>query len=209
MDIQYYSKTFQSILRQFPELMRYNITFEAYESEHGFSVGQVRRRDNSFIVRLATNLVKDEVHTSFVIAHELAHMLVNSRNVPVEGRKWKPKNDTEKLDQSIEDMVCDWIALKRLEHYYKGDKEKLKKLYEVYLSYVGLEGNVALAEDMKCRVLRLLKEKYLDRVQEVMSKYFMNFPSAFTNIDTLENMCPYATLALSKYIRITTNRSIF
>ena len=198
MDVHYYSETFRNVLKLFPELMRYNTTFETYESKPGFSVGEVRRRGNSFVVRLAINLVKDEVHASFIIAHELAHILVNPHSVPVEGEEWKPRDDIEKLDRSIEDMICDWIALKRLEQYYGGDKEKLKRLYEVYLSCVGPEGYVALAEDMKYRVLKLLKEKYLDHVQKVMRKHFMNIP-----IDALENVCPFATLALSKYIAIT------
>ena len=203
MDKQHYSEIFRNVLKLFPELMRYNITFETYESEPGFSVGQVRRRGTSFVVRLATNIVKDEVHASFTIAHELAHILINPHNVPVEGGRWEPKDYIEGLEQSVEDIVCDWIALKRLEQYYRGDKEELKKLYEVYLDSVGPEGYVALAEDMKHRVLRLLKERYLDRVEEVMRKYSMGI-----SIDVLENVCPFATLALSKYIAIITNQSI-
>jgi len=195
-----YSETFRNVLRLFPELTRYNVIFETYESKPGFSVGEVRRRGNFFVVRLAANLVEDEVDASFVIAHELAHILVNSHGVPVEGEVWKPGGDCEELDRSIEDVICDWIALKRLEQHYKGDKEKLKRLYEVYLSRVGPAGYVALAEDMKDRVLQSLKEKHSDHMQEVMKKYFMNMP-----IDVLGNVSPFAALALFKYLKITTN----
>ena len=196
MDKQHYSEIFRNVLKLFPELMRYNITFETYESEPGFSVGQVRRRGNYFVVKLATNLVKDNMHASFIIAHELAHILVNPHNIPVEGEKWEPRNDVEGLEQSIEDMVCDWIALKRLEQHYRGDREKLKKLYEVYLDSVGPEGYVALAEDMKHKVLKTLREKYLSYVKELLEKYFMNIIS----LEDLESMNPFIILALSKYV---------
>ncbi|MHA1589622.1 MAG: hypothetical protein ACTSVA_03330 [Candidatus Njordarchaeales archaeon] len=187
---------FRSILRLFPELSRYNIVFETFESEPGFSVGEVRRRGNSFVVKVAINLVEDEAHASFTIAHELAHILVNPHNIPVEGEKWEPRNDVEGLEQSIEDMVCDWIALKRLEQHYRGDREKLKKLYEVYLDSVGPEGYVALAEDMKHKVLKTLREKYLSYVKELLEKYFMNIIS----LEDLESMNPFIILALSKYV---------
>jgi len=92
------------------------------------------------------------------MAHELTHILVNPHNVPVEGERWEPRNTIKGLDQSIEDMVCDWIALKRLEQYYREDKEKLKRLYEVYLDYVGPEGNVAIVKDIKHISLKTLRK---------------------------------------------------
>ena len=189
---------FRNLLKLFPELSRYNIVFETFESEPGFSVGKVRKRGESFVVKVAINLVEDDVHASFIIAHELAHILVNPHNIPVEGEKWEPKNHTELLDKSIEDVVCDWIALKRLEQYHKGDKKKLKRLYEVYLNAVGAEGYAALAEDMKHRVLQILKEQYLNYVEGLLRKYFMNIP-----IEALEAMSPFVTLALSKYVAIS------
>jgi len=189
---------FRKVLRLFPELSKYDIAFEVFESKPGFSAGEVRRRGDSFVVKVATNLVEDEVYASFIMAHELAHILVNPHNVPVEGERWEPRDFAELLDQSIEDVVCDWIALKRLERCYEGDRGKLRRLYEAYLNAVGAEGYVALAENMKHRVLQVLKEKYLNYVQELLRKYFMDIP-----IEALEAMSPFITLALSKYITIS------
>ena len=185
---------FQDVLKLFPEVSRYSIIFETFESEPGFSVGKVRRHGDSFVVKLATNLVEDDVHASFIIAHELTHILLNPSGVPTEDERWEP-DFVEALDRSIEDMTCDWIAMKRLEQHYEGDKKKLKRLYEVYLGAVGVEGYVALAEDMKNKALNVLKERALDRVKELLEKYFMNIP-----IEALETMSPLVILGLSKYI---------
>ena len=185
---------FQEVLKLFPEVSGYSIIFEIFESEPGFSVGKVRRRGDSFVVKLATNLVEDDVHASFIIAHELSHILLNPSGVPTEDERWEP-DFVEALDRSIEDMTCDWIAMKRLEQHYERDKKKLKRLYEVYLGAVGVEGYVALAEDMKNKVLNVLKERALDRVKELLEKYFMNIP-----IEALETMSPFVILGLSKYI---------
>ena len=188
---------FRNVLRLFPELSRYSIVFEAFESEPGFSAGEVRGCGNSFVVRLATNMVEDGVHASFVIAHELAHILVNPHNIPVEGKKWEPKDFIELLEQSIEDVVCDWIALKRLEHYYRGDLKKLRRLYGVYLNAVSVEGYVALAEDLKYKVISMLKETYPEEVKKLLETFFMNLP-----LEDLEKMNFLAVLALSKYVML-------
>jgi len=58
-------------------------------------------------------MVEDDVYASFVIAHELAHILINPNNIPAENEQWQPRDEVEKLYQAIEDVICDWIALKK------------------------------------------------------------------------------------------------
>ena len=54
-----FNDLFQSILKLFPELCNYDIAFETFESRPGFSTGEVRRRGNTFVVRLAARVVSE------------------------------------------------------------------------------------------------------------------------------------------------------
>ena len=75
----------------------------------------------------------------------------------------------------------------------------MKRLYGVYIDSVDPEGYVALAEDMKHKVLKTLREGHLNRVKELLERYFMNLLS----LEDLEFMNPFIILALSKYIATT------
>ncbi len=191
------NELFQEVLGLFPELKEYNVVLEVFESKPGFSIGRVFKRDNLFVVRIATNMISDEIHASFVIAHELAHILINPHDIPSEDEKWEPRDLIEMFDKAIEDVVCDWIALKRLEHYYSRDRERLRRLYEVYLGAVGVEGYVALAEDLKHRLAEAIKEKYSEHIMELLTRYFMGIP-----LENLEMMSLFTILAISKYLKL-------
>jgi len=191
---------FSKILAIFPELSRYNIKFETYTSQAGFSTGEVRRVGDSFVIRIAANIIKDGVEAAFVIAHELSHILINPHNIPRKDEEKKPKDLIEALEWAIEDVVCDWLALKRLEDFYSNDECRLRRLYEVYLAAVGVAGYVALAEDFKEKVLQILKEKHHDRLHEVLKEYFAGIP-----IEDLDRLSFFITLGISKYLRSSSN----
>jgi len=186
---------FSKILAVFPELHKYNIKFETFSSQVGFSIGEARKTGDSFVIRLATNLIKDEVEASFVIAHELSHILINPHNIPRRDEKRKPKDLIGSLEWAIEDVVCDWLALKRLEKLYSSDEGKLRRLYEVYLDAVGVAGYVALAEDFKEDVLQILKEKHYDQLRKILKEYFAGIP-----IEDLDKISFFATLGITKYL---------
>jgi len=186
---------FSKILAVFPELSKYNIEFKTYSSQVGFSTGEARRIDNTFVIRIATNLIKDDVEASFVIAHELSHILINPHNIPRKDEERKPKDILEALEWAIEDVVCDWLALKRLERLYSNDEGKLRRLYEVYLDAVGVAGYVALAEDFKDKVLQILKERHHDQLQRVLEEYFAGIP-----VEDLDKLSFFTTLGIAKYL---------
>ncbi|MCD6095115.1 MAG: hypothetical protein J7J99_00955 [Thermoprotei archaeon] len=186
---------FSKILAVFPELSKYNIKFETYRSQVGFSTGEARKVGDSFVIRIATNLIKDDVEASFVIAHELSHILINSHNIPRKDEERKPKDILEALEWAIEDVVCDWLALKRLERLYSNDEGRLRRLYEVYLDTVGVAGYVALAEDFKEKVLQILKEKHYNQLQRVLKEYFAGIP-----IEDLDKLSFFTTLGIAKYL---------
>ena len=154
------------------------------------------------MIRIATNLIKDDVEASFVIAHELSHILINPHNIPRKDEERKPKDILEALEWAIEDVVCDWLALKRLERLYSNDEGRLRRLYEVYLDTVGVAGYVALAEDFKEKVLQILKEKHYNQLQRVLKEYFAGIP-----IEDLDKLSFFTTLGIAKYLSTSLDKA--
>lgn len=184
---------FAKVLNLFPELSRFKIKLRFFISKPGFPQGKVIREGTEYVVYLAINLIRDYIEAEFVIAHELAHILINPKRIP-SIKENIPEDPTELLDIALEDVICDWIALKRLEETYVNDKKKLIKLYEKYLEKVGPEGNVSIAEEMRERVIAILNNEYKEALQYILRKYFLEL--------SLNSLKEFAVLAIAKYLKI-------
>ena len=187
-------EAFTRVLRLFPELSQFKIRLGFFASRPGFPQGKTVRDGSEYTVYLAPDLIKDPVEAEFVIAHELAHILVNPERIPSKKEK-APEDPIELLDMALEDVICDWIALKRLEQAYANENEKLAKLYTRYLESVGPKGNVSIAEEMKERTIIILRERYREELQRVLEKHFLGLDP--------NNLAEFTVLAIAKYLRIS------
>lgn len=73
---------FAKVLNLFLELSRFKIKLRFFISKPGFPQGKVLREGTEYVVYLAINLIRDYIEAEFVIAHELAHILINPKCIP-------------------------------------------------------------------------------------------------------------------------------
>jgi len=190
-------KIFNEVLKLYPELKDYKIELEFFESKPGFSKGRIRQRGDQYVVKIAHNLIEDEVDAEFTIAHELAHLLVDPKGILKEGERIPLNIPLLKMfDELITEAICDWMAFKRLEREYEGDKVKLRKLYERYLRSVGPEGYIAVVDQYREGVVKEIMERYGDRLKELFDKFFMGLELDLRKLNT------FAVLAIAKYLNI-------
>ena len=189
-------KIFDRVLELFPELRIFRIKLEITKGDLSISPqGEVKRRGDHYIIKLFANLIEDEIDAEFVIAHELSHILLDPKSIPLEGEKLN-MGDFEMYSELILDVVCDFIALRRLERVYSNDRDKLKRLYNRYLRCVNPEGYVASVESIKERVAMLIKEKHGDRLERLFKEYFLGLDIDIRKLDM------FAVLGIMKYFNL-------
>jgi len=189
-------RVFNRVLRLFPELKIYKIKLDITRGNPPISPqGEVRRRGDHYIVKLFANLIEDEIDAEFVIAHELSHVLLDPENVPLEGESLN-MSEFEMYSELILEVICDFIALRRLERAYANDFNKLKRLYSRYLKCVNPEGYVASLEGMKEKVAMLIKERYGDKLRQLLKEYFLGLDIDIRELDM------FALLGIMKYFSL-------
>ena len=190
-------KIFNEVLKLYPELKDYKIELEFFESKPGFSKGRIRRRGDQYVVKIAHNLIEDEVDAEFTIAHELAHLIVDPKTIPKEGEGVPPNLPAlDMLDNDIAEVICDWMAFKRLERKYEGDNTKLRRLYERYLESTGLNGYTTFAERYKEDVVEEIMKRDGDKLKQIFDKFFMGLKP------DLKELNMFTVLAIAKYLSI-------
>lgn len=189
-------RIFDRVLKLFPELKIYKIDLEITRGNPPISLqGEVRRRGDHYIIKLFANLIEDEIDAEFVIAHELSHILLDPKNIPLEGENLNVC-DFEMYSELILDVVCDFIALRRLEQAYANDCDRLKQLYSRYLKYVSPEGYIASVESMREKVAMLIEERYGDELKQLFKKYFLGLDVDIKELDM------FAVLGIMKYFSL-------
>ena len=189
-------RVFDRALKLFPELKIYKIDLEVTKGNPLISPqGEVRRRGDLYIIKLFANLIEDETDAEFVIAHELSHILLDPKSIPLEGEK-VDMSDFEMYSELILEVVCDFIALKRLEQAYANDRDRLKHLYSRYLRCVNPEGYVASVESMKEKVAILIEEKHGGELKQLFKKYFLGLDIDIRKLDM------FAVFGIMKYFSL-------
>jgi len=189
-------RIFNRVLRLFPELKIYKVKLDITRGNPSISPqGEVRRRGDHYIVKLFANLIEDEIDAEFIIAHELSHVLLDPENVPLEGESLN-MSEFEMYSELILEVICDFIALRRLERAYANDFNKLKQLYSRYLKCVNPEGYVSSLEGMKEKVAMLIKERYGDKLRQLLKECFLGLDIDIRELDM------FALLGIMKYFSL-------